>query len=88
MPSLREVKHEHPNSPPVSQSTSVLFSFVNMTAVPIAGRGPQVLGVAGLFLSLSTIAIALRCYCRAVVVKSFGLDDWSALLAWVWSLRF
>ncbi|KAL5326304.1 hypothetical protein ACEPPN_007442 [Leptodophora sp. 'Broadleaf-Isolate-01'] len=54
-----------------------------MTAVPIAGRGPQVLGVAGLFLSLSTIAIALRCYCRAVVVKSFGLDDWSALLAWI-----
>ncbi|PVH82384.1 hypothetical protein DL98DRAFT_388808, partial [Cadophora sp. DSE1049] len=51
--------------------------------VPIAGRGPQVLGVAGLFLSLSTIAIALRCYCRALVVKSFGLDDWSALLAWI-----
>lgn len=52
-------------------------------AVPVAGRGPQVAGVAGLFLALSTITIMLRCYCRAFVVKSFGLDDWSALIAWV-----
>ncbi|PMD23437.1 hypothetical protein NA56DRAFT_701730 [Hyaloscypha hepaticicola] len=51
--------------------------------VPVAGRGPQVAGVAGLFLALSTIAIVLRCYCRAVVVKSFGIDDWSALIAWI-----
>jgi hypothetical protein len=51
--------------------------------VPVAGRGPQVAGVAGLFLALSTITIMLRCYCRAFVVKSFGLDDWSALVAWV-----
>ncbi|KIM95532.1 hypothetical protein OIDMADRAFT_133757 [Oidiodendron maius Zn] len=51
--------------------------------VPIAGRGPQVNGVAGLFLALSTIAIALRCYCRAVLVKSFGIDDWFAVIAWV-----
>jgi hypothetical protein len=46
-------------------------------------RGPQVSGVAGGFLALSTIAIVLRCYCRAFVVKSFGLDDWSAVAAWV-----
>lgn len=51
--------------------------------VPVAGRGPQVLGVAGLFVALTTIAICLRCYCRALVVKSFGLDDWCALAAWV-----
>jgi hypothetical protein len=51
--------------------------------VPIADRGPQVNGVAGLFLALSTITIALRCYCRVVVVKSFGLDDWFAIIAWV-----
>jgi len=52
--------------------------------VPVAGRGPQVAGVAGFFLALSTITIVLRCYCRAIVVKSFGIDDWSALIAWVW----
>lgn len=51
--------------------------------VPIAGRGPQVDGVAGLFLVLTSIAIFLRCYCRILVVKSFGLDDWFAVVAWV-----
>ena len=51
--------------------------------MPIAGRGPQVSGVAGLFLALSTLSIILRCYCRALVVKSFGLDDWFAVIAWV-----
>lgn len=39
--------------------------------------------VAGLFLALSTIAIILRCYCRAVIVKAFGADDWFAVIAWV-----
>ncbi|KAB5586199.1 hypothetical protein GE09DRAFT_56926 [Coniochaeta sp. 2T2.1] len=56
--------------------------------VPIAGRGPQVAGVAGFFLALSTITIILRCYCRAIVVKNFGLDDWSALIAWVCYVPF
>lgn len=51
--------------------------------VPVAGRGPEVLGVAGMFLALSTISVGLRCYTRAVIVKSFGLDDWSAFVAWV-----
>lgn len=53
-----------------------------MTVTP-ADRGPQVSAVVGLFLSISTIAIVLRCYCRIVVVKAFGLDDWFALIAWV-----
>lgn len=51
--------------------------------VPVAGRGPQVLGVAGLFLALSSLTVILRCYCRAFVVKSFGLDDWFAVIAWL-----
>jgi hypothetical protein len=53
-----------------------------MTVTP-ADRGPQVSAVAGLFLALSTIAIILRCYCRAVIVKAFGADDWFAVIAWV-----
>lgn len=53
-----------------------------MTVTP-ADRGPQVSAVAGLFLALSTIGIILRCYCRAIVVKAFGLDDWFAVIAWV-----
>ena len=88
MPCLHcKVKHEHLRSHQLSQWTGKFISFIKMTAASIAGRGPEVLGVAGLFLSLTTIAIALRCYCRALVVKSFGLDDWSALLAWVKSLQ-
>ena len=46
-------------------------------------RGPQISGVAGAFLALTTIAIVLRCYVRTFIVKSFGLDDWSAIFAWV-----
>jgi hypothetical protein len=56
-------------------------------AIEPAGRGPQVSGVAGFFLALSTIAILMRSYCRIFVVKSFGLDDWFALFAWVRSLE-
>ncbi|KAK1779797.1 hypothetical protein QBC45DRAFT_373944 [Copromyces sp. CBS 386.78] len=51
--------------------------------IPPAGRAPQILGVAGFFLALSTTAILLRCYCRVFVVKKFGVDDWSALIAWL-----
>ncbi|KFY13955.1 hypothetical protein V491_06210 [Pseudogymnoascus sp. VKM F-3775] len=58
-----------------------------MTVTP-ADRGPQVSAVAGLFLALSTIGIILRCYCRAFVVKSFGMDDWFAVLAWVFFTFF
>ncbi len=46
-------------------------------------RGPEVSGVAGFFLALSTVAIILRSYCRAYVVKAFGWDDWVAVIAWV-----
>ncbi|KAH6662803.1 hypothetical protein B0J14DRAFT_282245 [Halenospora varia] len=50
--------------------------------VTVGGRGPELLGTIGLFLALSTTAIALRCYCRILIVKGFGLDDWSAVAAW------
>lgn len=51
--------------------------------MPAENRGPEVAGVAGAFLLLTTIAIALRCYCRAFVVKSFGWDDNAAIVAYV-----
>lgn len=41
------------------------------------------MGVTGFFLGLTTIAVVLRVYCRVRVVKSFGFDDWFALVAWV-----
>ncbi|XMA16452.1 hypothetical protein WAI453_009243 [Rhynchosporium graminicola] len=51
-------------------------------------RGPEVAGVAGLFLALTTITIALRCYCRAFVVKSFGWDDNAAIVAYFFFVFF
>jgi hypothetical protein len=46
-------------------------------------RGPQVAGVAGFFVALTTIFVGLRCYCRISIVKNFGLDDYLSLLAQV-----
>jgi hypothetical protein len=40
--------------------------------------------VAILFIgSFVTLILALRCYARVFIVKSFGLDDWLALLTMV-----
>lgn len=46
-------------------------------------RGPQVAGVAGFFVALTTIIVCLRCYCRIAIVKNFGLDDYLSVLAQV-----
>lgn len=46
-------------------------------------RGPQVAGVAILFLILSWIFVSLRCYVRAVMIKNFGTDDWFAVASLV-----
>jgi hypothetical protein len=46
-------------------------------------RGPELTRIIIFFLTLSWIFVVLRCYCRAVVVKSFGLDDTFCLLAQV-----
>ncbi len=46
-------------------------------------RGPELIGVIIFFLAFSWIFVVLRCYCRAVLIKSFGLDDIFCLLAQV-----
>jgi hypothetical protein len=46
-------------------------------------RGPQVSGVSALFLALTWIFISMRIYCRLVIVKCFGLDDYLAVIAQV-----
>ena len=46
-------------------------------------RSGEVVGVIIFFLSLSTVAVALRCYCRIRVVKVFGWEDWLAIMAHV-----
>jgi hypothetical protein len=46
-------------------------------------RGPQVSGVSALFLVLTWIFVSMRIYCRLVIVKCFGLDDYLAVIAQV-----
>lgn len=46
-------------------------------------RGPEVAAVAILFLTLAWIFVTLRCYVRAAMMKSFGMDDWLAVAALV-----
>lgn len=46
-------------------------------------RSLEVRAVAAVFLALATVATALRCYVRLVIVKAFGWDDAIMLLALV-----
>lgn len=46
-------------------------------------RSLEVRVVAAVFLALATVATALRCYVRLVIVKAFGWDDVIMLLALV-----
>ena len=46
-------------------------------------RSGEAVAVIIFFLSLSTVAVSLRCYCRIRVVKSFGWEDWLAIMAHV-----
>ena len=39
--------------------------------------------VAGLFMSIATVAVMLRCYVRGWIVKAFGWDDSSMVMAMV-----
>lgn len=46
-------------------------------------RAPQVEAVTALFLTLTWITALMRCYVRGVMAKTFGLEDWLAIIALV-----
>lgn len=46
-------------------------------------RAAQVLAVTYSCLFVSSIAVALRVYCRVWVTKAFAVDDWLAAIAQV-----
>lgn len=50
-------------------------------------RALQIRAVTYTFVTISSIAIALRIYCRAWVIKAFAADDWLAVVAQVCSLQ-
>lgn len=45
-------------------------------ASSIPNRGPELLAIDAVFMSLAIVANSLRCYVRISMVKAFGLDDW------------
>ncbi|KAF4980511.1 hypothetical protein FZEAL_3499 [Fusarium zealandicum] len=47
----------------------------------VDSRGPQVAAVTYSFVTLSSIAVLLRVYCRGWVIKAFAADDWLAVIA-------
>jgi hypothetical protein len=61
----------------------LLLSSVHDSAMAIEDRGPQVEAVAITFLTLSWIAVSLRCYVKFYIIKLFRIDDWFAVLSLV-----
>lgn len=54
-----------------------------MSESDLHSRGPECVVIISVFSVIPTIAIALRVYVRAWLIKGFGLDDWAALVGWV-----
>jgi hypothetical protein len=52
-------------------------------AMAIENRAPEVEAVAITFLTLSWIALSLRCYVKFFMLKLFRIDDWLAVLSLV-----
>jgi len=50
---------------------------------PNDSNGHELVIVAAIFMSLTTVAVLLRCYTRVAITKSFKLDDWLMLTAQV-----
>ncbi|KAK6950088.1 hypothetical protein Daesc_008413 [Daldinia eschscholtzii] len=44
-------------------------------------RGPELAVVVAVFLGLSLVTVALRCYVRAHILKAFQVEDWVAVAA-------
>lgn len=59
-----------------------LISTVNM-ASDEDSRNMAIKVIAGLFMSIATVAVILRCYVRGFLVKAFGWDDGAMLMAMV-----
>lgn len=46
-------------------------------------RSGQILVLNIIFMTVTTIAVSLRVYCRGWVIKSFGIDDQLMVVTWV-----
>ncbi|KAK8101503.1 hypothetical protein PG999_011877 [Apiospora kogelbergensis] len=55
---------------------------------PSENRGPQLLAVVITLLTTATLTNAMRCYTRIGIVKAFGVDDWTMMIAHVFFTMF
>jgi hypothetical protein len=63
-----------------------LFAYQTFVKMAVESRATEIAAVAYTLVILSSIATALRVYCRSWLIKSFALDDWLAVAAQVCKL--
>lgn len=54
-----------------------------MNKMAAESRATQINAIAYTFVVISSVATALRIYCRGWVIKAFSTDDWLAVIAQV-----
>ncbi|KAL2831735.1 hypothetical protein BDW59DRAFT_157697 [Aspergillus cavernicola] len=74
-------------SAPISLNSAIPRPHVNLSAVMV-DESAAVRGVAAAFLTMSSIAVTLRCYVRLRLVKAFGWDDSIMILAMLFYIVF
>lgn len=67
---------------------SVLFSFPKPNYVDPVTRGPALIIINAIFISLCTIVLFLRLYTRIFIKRWFGSDDVFIILAYVRSSHY
>ncbi len=50
---------------------------------PDVNRGPEILAICGSLVGLALLAVLMRIYVRATMVKHVGADDWTIIAAMV-----
>jgi hypothetical protein len=86
--------HPHPSPFPAESFPDYTVPFekeFNMSTAPTTptpedpalyeSRAGVPIAVVSTVLAISTAAVGLRSYCRAVIVRQFGVDDWAAVAA-------
>ncbi|KAE8154884.1 hypothetical protein BDV25DRAFT_170995 [Aspergillus avenaceus] len=51
-------------------------------------KSEAIIVITSVFLALSLITVALRCYVRLYLIRAFGADDWTMVLAMAFNLAF
>lgn len=53
------------------------------TPMPLEGRGLAIFVISAIFMFITIVTVALRCFVRSFIVRAFGWDDVLMLVALV-----